>query len=82
MASTSLPEVPMDSTTSRIRRRATAAITTTLAAVVLAALVVAAPTTASAAPNEAAPGRRPTPTARSCSATAASPRLGASAVPR
>jgi uncharacterized membrane protein len=55
MASTSLPEVSMDSTTSRICRRATAAITTTLAAVVLAALVVAAPTPASAAPKEAAP---------------------------
>jgi hypothetical protein len=82
MASTPPPEVPMDSTPSRIRRRATTAITTTLAAMVLAALVVAALTPASAAPKQAAPGRRPTPTARSWSATATSPRLGASAVSR
>ena len=55
MASTPPPEVPMDSTPSRIRRWATAAITTTLAAMVLAALVVAAPTPASAVLKEAAP---------------------------
>jgi uncharacterized membrane protein len=53
MASDPLIEVPMDSTTNGIRRRAAAAITSTLAAVVLAALVVAAPTPADAAPRQA-----------------------------
>jgi uncharacterized membrane protein len=52
MAPLRLPEVPMDSTTSRIRRRTVAAVTSALAAaVVLAALVVAAPTPAGAAPQ-------------------------------
>jgi hypothetical protein len=52
MASTSLTGVPMDSTTSRTRRRAGAAITSALAAAtVLAALVVAPATPASAAPR-------------------------------
>jgi hypothetical protein len=51
MASTSLTEVPTDSTASSIRRRVTAAIASALAAAVLAALVVAAPTPASAAPR-------------------------------
>jgi hypothetical protein len=45
MASTSLTEIPTDSTASSLRRRVTAAITGALAAAaVLAALVVAAPT--------------------------------------
>jgi hypothetical protein len=50
MASTPRTEVPMDTTTSCIRRRATAAVTTALAAVVLAALVVAAPKQAAPRP--------------------------------
>jgi uncharacterized membrane protein len=51
-----LTEVPMDSTTGRIRRRATAAVASALAAAtVLAALVVAPPTPAGAAPRPADP---------------------------
>jgi YD repeat-containing protein len=50
MTSDPLTEVPMDSTTNGIRRRATAAVTSALAAAtVLAALVVAPPTPADAA---------------------------------
>jgi uncharacterized membrane protein len=56
MASTSLTEVPMDSTTSGIRRRARAAIASTpAAAAFLAALVVAAPTAGAASRPPADP---------------------------
>jgi uncharacterized membrane protein len=51
MASTPLPMIPTDSTTSSLRRRVTAAVITTLAAVVLAAVVVASPAPAGAAPR-------------------------------
>jgi hypothetical protein len=77
MASDPLTEIPTDSTTSSMRRWATAAVTGALAAaVVLAALAMAA------TPPAPPPSRRPTPPARSCSATAASPPWAASPAPR